>query len=188
MDGLRAIRGQGLLGLRRPYDLDPTDVWDWPELSGRWFVTAAWFGHREDNNLHLLPEPGFCALTATSRPDDILQAMTDVGLEKDQAASEWNKVARRLHLVPNSPLPPVYFHGVNESPVEDADSSILFGVVRLTTDSPPQLLWTVSMRTLGPKGRLSDGSERIFNGIQLGGRGAERGVMGVSLRRFSSHF
>jgi len=133
--------------------------------------------------LVLNPDPGFFTLTPARHPDNILAALVDFGLSRDAALDRWNKVAEQARLPSDSPLPPVYFHGLSEYyrrvPWEDPMRRIVFGVVRPTTDSPPQLRWTLACSSGDPEVALAN-SHFVFNGIQVGGRGSERGVLGVS--------
>jgi len=128
-------------------------------------------------------KPGFFTLTPVKHPNDILAVMHDFGLSRDKALERWSELAREVHLVEDSSLPPVYFHGIADKfwhpEGKDPERRIVYGVVRLTTDSPPQLRWTLGMSKDDPSwpGNWADD---VFHGIQVGGRGSERGVFGVS--------
>jgi hypothetical protein len=51
----------------------------------------------------------------------------------------------------------------------------LYGVVHLTTNSPPEIMWTVVGQVIGESERSI-----IMRGIQPGGRKADLGFFGVS--------
>jgi len=190
MDGLQAIRGHGLLGLHRPLHLPPGDVWDWPSISGRWF--GGWASYAPARRvgggwpLGMCTEPGFFTLTAVTHPQDILKAMGAFGLSSGVALDEWNKIAHHIPDLSNSPLPPVYFHGLADKFSRGSwgngsrEKRMVYGVVWLTTESPPQLRWSLSISTDDPEETLTN-TNHVFQGVQVGGLGSERGVLGVSL-------
>ncbi|KAJ9106161.1 hypothetical protein QFC21_001304 [Naganishia friedmannii] len=69
-------------------------------------------------------------------------------------------------------LPALHFHGVNHYATHHQTTSQVRGSVCLTTDNPPQIRWTwvVSM----------NGDDRWrLTGIQIGGRGTKRGIVGI---------
>jgi hypothetical protein len=73
-------------------------------------------------------------------------------------------------------LPPIHFHGHSSQSGgtwPTAASSFVKGTVQLTTDSPPQVRWTMIIRYGG------EDRWRIES-VQVGGRGSKRGFFGVS--------
>lgn len=83
-----------------------------------------------------------------------------------------NNILPRIETsLPTSDLaPPVHFHGRSRQLV----LSFVRGVVRLTSDTPPEVRWTIVIRYSGEdRWRLE--------GVQVGGRGSRRGLFGVSL-------
>jgi hypothetical protein len=190
---LLSVRSEGLLGLR-PSELAATACWDWAGVTGRWFGVKSWNSF-SDSFFAEIPyrimspsyAPGFVTFTAVRHPDDIVHAMRNFGLQEDRARADWDKVVRELPLRESGGLPPVYFHGVAEPRVHPLgfrpDRLLAYGVVQLTDDSPPQLQWTMSISVTGrPFGTGPGGADPrlVFSGIQVGGRGATKGILGVS--------
>jgi len=136
-------------------------------------------------------DPGFVNLIAANSVDDVVAAMHDFGFSHDKALERWNKLAREVHLAEHSPLPPVYFHGIADEfhrvdpDWEEPERRIVYGVVRLTSDTPPQLRWTLAMSKSYPwwPGNWAD---YVFHCVQVGGRGSERGVLGVSGQSYNT--
>ncbi|KAJ9109925.1 hypothetical protein QFC19_001906 [Naganishia cerealis] len=69
-------------------------------------------------------------------------------------------------------LPTLHFHGVNHYATHHQATSQVRGSVCLTTDNPPQIRWTWVVSIHG------DDRWRL-TGIQVGGRGSKRGIIGI---------
>jgi hypothetical protein len=87
-------------------------------------------------------------------------------------------------------LPPIYFHStrfvhdaVNTSPnrvfldplIEPRPAMFIYGMVHVTSDSPPELIWTMTAEAIGyPQ------ESQLLKGVFAGGRRSPLGVLGVS--------
>jgi len=97
--------------------------------------------------------------------------MRDRGLPDRVALAAWESLDPDIGVdLGNFSLPPVYFHGKR-----DHSQEVVYGLVHLTTDSPPEMRWVIAFHSLNPENGCA-----VAIGVQLGGRGARRGVVAVS--------
>lgn len=136
-----------------------------------------------------LNEPRILPLSHQTRPldltryseaiGDLLHMHLTIDRPTDKPIPEYD-----LPVTSNIPtgnlLPPIHFHGHSAQSGgawPTAASSFVKGNVQLTTDSPPQVRWTMIIRYGG------EDRWRV-EGVQVGGRGSKRGFFGVSLFLF----
>lgn len=76
------------------------------------------------------------------------------------------------YIPPYPSFPPIWFHNAGQSNSGDA---FVYGVVCLSGDSPPELVWTIAWQSIAvPYLGV------LFQGVEIGGCGSGYGVMGVS--------
>jgi hypothetical protein len=178
--GIDCIRGRGLLGLHIDDDLT-----DWAQVTGQWVrgtnnpqrslqnIAGLLDGYMSD--FHLL-EPVFFNISAVPGPDQVVRAMRKSGLSDGIVRSAWKNLEPYIGIhLRNPALPPVYFHGFTGKRRRRA-GRFIYGLVHLTNDSPPEMRWVIAFHALS-----RTPGYKVIVGVQLGGRGARRGVVGVSL-------
>ena len=169
---LDVVRGTGLRYLHPPPQVAGSGgIWDWAEVGGQWWLDSLFFD--------LLP-----AKTETDLRDHLddcrlPQSVQDQVWELLQSAIQVSAIppsegSPKSRAPPPPPPPPLYIVGkASYDPItKSTPPNVVHGLVHLTNDSPPEIRWNFIISDhMGPS---------IIQGIQLGGLGSSRGVVGVS--------
>lgn len=192
-NSLDAVRSDGLLDIIVP------ESGDWAGVAGRWRGLLAWDEEGEPKpesmgNCTFHELPVFDVVHGTK--EDIATAYQDFGGQSClepwapfDTGPEPDRLAYLSYALPTlneqafqypAYPPPLYFGGR----ARDADAFI-YGLVHLTNDTPPQLRYRfilcIRERYRGVRFPAITFGARA---VQIGGRGATRGVIGVSADAF----
>jgi hypothetical protein len=184
-DGIKCLRGSGLLGLSPNAR---NDIWDWAQVTGRWCggkscpMNDLFFARWEPPSEKVSADPGYFHLAAVRGADDVLAAMRTQGYDEGRVSSACTFLVQPPEMSkPPTGLPPVYFVGQTEDIPESSRrnghdrSRFIYGLVHLTNENPPEVRWTMRLEWLS-----SSTYRRTFSGTQIGVLGSRRGVIGVS--------
>lgn len=164
--GIQACRGKSLTQVADPNA-------DWAEVEGTWRGTYAFMDYTDwiQYNYSNL------AVMGAREPIDLNNYIEAVGnymkmeLKFGLHGDAQNLPHVRSNLPASDLLPPVDFSGASTNGAQVRVSDIR-GQISLTPDDPPQVRWTWMVRYGGEdRWRL--------DGVQIGGRGSKRGVVGV---------
>ncbi|KLT46514.1 hypothetical protein CC85DRAFT_289789 [Cutaneotrichosporon oleaginosum] len=141
---------------------------NWPQVLGVWYGLI---GPSELPGLErlqsLAPTLNLIGLSDPTRLELLIQ-----NLERALNIPTGPVMSLDTALPSSANLPPVYFYGHLES---DRGSQVpgVRGVARLTSDAPPQIRYTIIIR--------KSGQDIVrFEGVQVGGLGSRRGILGVA--------
>jgi len=158
-------RGTGLLGKAER---------DWANVEGKWNVALG-------NSLPLDFDLG-----SINRDKPTFAVQLDLKLAKGgrneiQAVSNCRAdIWDHFPAVPadnDLALPSLYFYNTNKA--NDEDDTFIYGVVTLSSDSPPEVVWTIGTETRS--GQPTSLSRILVRLVEFGGSNSKFGVHGVSL-------
>jgi hypothetical protein len=162
---------QSMATIARPrLDLSGTLGRNWPRVLGYWYgiIGPAEVKGQGEGLRGLVPNLNVIALSDPTRVESMIK-----NLEQALNITSGPVLSLDTGLPWSNTLPPVFFYGHVDNWQRASQVPGMRGVARLTTDTPPQIRYTIILR--------KNGQDVVrFEGVQIGGAGSRRGVVGVS--------